>query len=209
MRNHLEDPDLGSIVNRYVIPDRRYRKLLHGNVLRMDHTQRLNFGRALADDARRVTDEDLDQLLTYEWRAQLTAAWLAGFTRRTRHRGRIGELLLASRLCYAGQGFCLALARFGTPEDAQLLTEYLDRYLPQLELRYDQRWALGALLYLDTRLSTDHAERFLGTGGAWQRWVEAGPSLQLDPNDQRHVVDALCSFVDDCGPSQGEPDTPG
>jgi hypothetical protein len=31
---------------------------------------------------------------------------------------------------------------------------YLDAYLPQLDERYNQDWALGALLHLDAVLST-------------------------------------------------------
>lgn len=209
MRNHRQDPNLGAVVDRYVTPGRRYLKLLHGNVLHMtNHTERVGFEHALAADARQITDDDLKQLLAYEWRAQLTAAWLAGFARRHSHRDRIGELLLASQLCYAGQGFCFALARFGTRQDAQLLVDYLDRYLPRLDLFYDQPWAMGALLHLDARLGTDHANRFLGQGGAWQRWTGATATQHADPASQRHRVDELCSFANHCMRSVNEPDTP-
>ncbi|WP_129593411.1 DUF6000 family protein [Streptomyces sp. C] len=37
-------------------------------------------------------------------------------------RERIGTLLLDSEVCYAGSGYCFALARFGTAEDAGILT---------------------------------------------------------------------------------------
>lgn len=208
MGNHRQDPSLGAIVDRYVTPDRRYLTLLHGNVLRtMARPERVSFGRALAGDARQITDGELDQLLAYEWRAQLTAAWLAGLARRDSHRDSIGELLLASRVCYAGQGFCFALARFGTRQDAQLLVDYLNRYLPRLDLVYDQPWAMGALLYLDTRLDTHHANRFLDSG-AWRRWTDATAPQHADPNTQRRNIAELCSYADDCMRSVDGPDTP-
>lgn len=147
---------LGAVVDRYVTPGRRYLRL-HGDIFRsFDDADRATFGHALARDARQITERELDQLLNYEWRAQLTAAWLIGLTRRDHCRDRIGELLLASRLCNAGKGFCFALARFATAQGAGLLIDYLDRYLPRLDLAYDQHWAMGALLHVDTQLGTSH-----------------------------------------------------
>lgn len=197
MRKPPPGADLRTDADRYVTPDRRYLELLHGNVLRMPDAQRAGFGRALAADARQITDGELTYLLGSGWRAQLTAAWLAGLTRRDRHRDHIGELLQASRVTFAGQGFCFALARFGTDRDAELLAGYLDRYLPRLDLSYDQHWAMGALLFLDARLGTRHAHRFLADG-AWQRWADAAMPHQSDPGSRRAVLEELCSFADDC-----------
>ncbi|WP_396781510.1 DUF6000 family protein [Microbispora sp. H10830] len=60
-----------------------------------------------------MSDEDLCELLRRDWRPRLTAAWLIGLDRRVRFRQAIGELLLSSEVCYAGQGYCFALANFG------------------------------------------------------------------------------------------------
>jgi hypothetical protein len=189
----------GTDVERYALSDERYLNLLHGNFLSMmNEKERVSFGHALAHDARQITDGELRQLLAYPWRAQLTGGWLAGVARRDDHRERIGELLLASQTSFAGQGFCFALARFGTRQDAHLLVDYLDRYLPRLDLFYDQHWAMGALLHLDSRLDTDHANRFLHDSGAWQRWSEATALRDTDPDNQRRKIDELCSFADDC-----------
>jgi hypothetical protein len=165
----------------------RHLKLLHGNVVDLPQDERARFGRALADDARTIPDAELDRLLHGDWRSQLTAAWLAAIDLRTRHRPRIGKLLLASKLAYAGQGFCLALARFGTREDAGILGDYLDSYLPRPELHYDQHWAVGALLHLRVPLG----ERT----GAWQEWVAAQPNLAPDPEEHRRFLDRLCAFT--------------
>jgi len=188
----------GLDVERYAYSDGRYLNLLHGNFMRMmEEKERVTFGHALATDARQITDGQLKQLLAYPWRAQLTGAWLAGVALRDSHRDRIGELLLASRTSFAGQGFCFALARFGTRQDTQLLVDYLDRYLPRLDQFYDQHWAMGALLHLDARLGTDHANRFLDDSGAWRRWADATALRHADPDEQRRRIDELCSFADD------------
>jgi hypothetical protein len=106
-------------------------------------------------------------------------------------------LLLASELVYSGQGYCFALASFGTPQDAGLLSEYLDRYLPQTELRYDQPWALGALLHIDRKLGTRHAARFMTDDGLWQRWAIATQGSVTDPGDYRRRIGAMCELAAD------------
>ena len=75
---------------------------------------------------RETTDEELEILLESEWRSGLTASWLIGFDRR-HFRDTLGDLSLASQLCFAVQGHCFAHARLGTDEDAQHLTVYLAR----------------------------------------------------------------------------------
>ncbi|HVV09021.1 DUF6000 family protein [Amycolatopsis sp.] len=194
VRNHLEEPELGAIVSRYVTPGGRHLKLSEAGVLAMDQETRAQFGRALATDARAITDHELAELLSYEWGASLTAAWLIALDRRTVHRDRIRELLLASEIVRAGQGYCLALARFGTPEDAGILAEYLDKYLPRTDLRHDQFSALGALLYLDSQLGTNKAARYLD--GDWQKWLAMGPTMQLVPDMEFHLVRKLCYLAD-------------
>ncbi|MBB1156127.1 DUF6000 family protein [Amycolatopsis dendrobii] len=163
--------------------------------------ERSAFARALAADARQITDDDLREPFGYEWRAQLTAAWLAGLDRRE----RIGELLLASKLCRAGKGFCFALTRSGTQQDAQLPVDCLDRYLARPDLMYDQHWAMAAFLCLDARLGAGHASPFLGPSGAWQRWTAAAATPVTDPGSLRPQIGMMCSFAEHCMRSVDEP----
>ncbi|MEV4890619.1 DUF6000 family protein [Nonomuraea sp. NPDC055795] len=58
-------------------------KLL-GGFLYLPHREAVQFGRALARDARRITDPELELLLSVEWRTRLTAAWLIGWTAEPR-----------------------------------------------------------------------------------------------------------------------------
>ncbi|GAA4502866.1 hypothetical protein GCM10023191_055010 [Actinoallomurus oryzae] len=199
-----DDPAVADLVRRYVVwssaPDqRRYLRLFHGGALGEDRA----FLRALAEDARRITDEELGRLLTVEWRSRLTAAWLIGLDRRTVFRRLLGELLLESELMYSGQAYCFALARFGGHEDADLLAAYLDRYLPRRDCYYDQHWAIGALLYLDDRLGGHRAARFLGADGLWAR----SATRDLDPAEYRRVTGRLCALADDIHGAGGDSST--
>ena len=72
----------------------------------------------------------------------MTAAWLIGLDRREQFRDQIGELLLAGQDVYAGQGYCVTLARLATAADASLLASYLDACLPRPDKRYDQNGRL-------------------------------------------------------------------
>ena len=169
-------------------------RLLNGNFLALGQAKRRRFLRKLGRSARQVSDRELAILLESGWRERLTASWLIGLDRREQFRDRIGELLLASEMGYAGQGYCLALARFVTPDDASLLASYLDTYLPQLESRYDQDWAMGALLHIDAALGTSHTARFLTDGGLWQQWRRD----EETPAELRAWIDQLCSIADEC-----------
>jgi hypothetical protein len=184
-------------IRRYVAPRTgavaRYLKLLGGNFMTMDTVQRRLFLQQLAASARQASDHDLAVLLDSDWRSRLTASWLIALDRRQQFRQRIEELLLASELAYAGQGYCFALARFATTADADLLAAYLDAYLPQPDKRFDQHWALGALLYLDEQLTASRAARFLADGGLWQQWSTS----EKTPAELRELIRQLCAAADE------------
>lgn len=165
MRRAFEDPELRELVHRYVTPERRYMRLLGGDLMRMAAPELQQFTTALGHAADEISPHELGILLEGGWRERHTAAWLIAVAYRTEFRERLGELLLASEVCFAGRGYCVALATFGTPADADLLASYLDHYLRRPDLYYDQADALGALLHLDTKLHTDHAAQFLAPGG--------------------------------------------
>lgn len=194
-----EDPELWTAVRRFVdpgFPDRpgRYMKLLGGRLLDWHDPERAVFMHDLGRDARQITDRELSTLLDSEWRSRLTAAWLIGADRRTQFRDRIGALLLESELVYAGRGYCLALARFETAADADILCAYLDRYLPRADLHYDQHWAIGALLHLDERLGSNRADRFLTPSDLWEK----SATSQYDPAERHRYLTRLCAFADEC-----------
>ena len=182
MTDPTDDPAL-DIIRRYVIVTSepaapRYLELLHGNFIRLPAQECTQFLQALGHDARHIGDAELESMLRpgelAGWRERLTAAWLIGLDRRSQFRDLLGELLLESELTYAGQGYSFALTRFGQPEDADIFTAYLDRYLPRRDCYYDQQWVLGGLLHVDDALGAHRAARFLTPGGLWSRSVFSG-----------------------------------
>ncbi|MFC5957080.1 MULTISPECIES: DUF6000 family protein [Streptomyces] len=200
---HPEEIGYGHVIERYVTrkdsPHPRYLELNGYRFPRPGWRHSKRFTRRLLDDAATITDAELVALLGFEWRARLTAAWLIGIDRREAFREPIGNLLLASEVCYSGRGYCFALARLGTHADAEILTAYLDRYLPRTDLRYDQPAALGALLRLDAYLGTRHADRFTQPDGLWSQWVDALVHLRdqpgCTPDEQRRWADVQCEFA--------------
>ncbi|WP_242911518.1 DUF6000 family protein [Actinomadura terrae] len=182
-----------ALVRRYVIwgsgpyAASRYRSLR--DPVRSDRPDRDVFERALASDARQVSDEDLETLLELDWRSRITAGWLIALDRRTQFRDALGELLLASELAFAGIGYCIALVRFAQPEDADILAAYLDRYLRRSDCYYDQDAALGGLLHLDAELGTARADRFLDL---WPDSVFA----DQDPFENRRRTAGFCAFAE-------------
>ncbi len=183
--------DMSDAIDRYVLG--RYSKLLHGNFAALaGGPEGEVFLRDLVEDARRITDDELEALFEADWRPRITAAWLIGVDRRTEWRERVRELFLESKLVFAGQGYCFALARFGTIADAEILVSYLDRYLAQPKLRYDQEWALAALHHIDADLRTAYTSRYLRPGGRWETWSAANST---DLPFQKSWFDILGSHV--------------
>jgi len=96
--------------------------------------------------------------------------------------------------------YCVALATFGTPDDADLLTAYLDRYLQRPDLDYDQAIALGALVYIDLNLGTDQAGRFLVSEGLWEQWLQGRPGGRRAEGIATYLslMRRLCAFAEEC-----------
>jgi hypothetical protein len=65
--------------------------------------------------------------------------------------------------------------------------------LPLVDCYYDQHWAMGALLGLDDRLGTRHADGFLAPGGLWEQSV----MRRLDPYERQAHISRLCAFADE------------
>ncbi|WP_066944066.1 DUF6000 family protein [Streptomyces lushanensis] len=198
MRFANQDPELLALVHRYVRPDRRYLRL-GGPLRRLTEAERTKFKRELGEDADDITSRELTILLEGTWRERKTAAWLIAVARRTEFRERLGEMLLASEVCFAGTAYCVTFATFATPADADPLVAYLDRYLRRPDLYYDQPAAMGALLHLDAKLGTDRAARLLTADGLWHQWIDGPPRKEHHgtPDSYREMISRLCAVADE------------
>ncbi|MER5712359.1 DUF6000 family protein [Streptomyces sp. NPDC002122] len=203
IRHAHEDAELLALARRYVMPERRYLKL-GGNVLGMQSPEYDRFVRALGEDSRLITPHEIATLLEGGWRERRTAAWLIAVSRRTEFREQLGELLQASEVCCVGLAYCVALAGFGTPRDAELLAAYLDRYLRRPDLGYDQDVVMSALMLVDLNLGGDVASRFLGPSGLWHQYLNDAPHKRgaVDPAAHLSLIRRLCAFAEECAESR-------
>ncbi|MFE3944878.1 DUF6000 family protein [Streptomyces sp. NPDC059118] len=199
MRHAHENAELLALVRRYVVPERRYLKL-GGGLLGMQGPEHDRFARALHEDAELITSHEIATLLEGGWRERRTAAWLIAVSHRTEFRERLGELLLASEVCCVGLAYCVTLAGFGTPRDADLLAAYLERYLRRPDLAYDQTAVMGALLFIDLNLGSERTAPFLGPDGLWQTWLQNASHMEHTTNPATYLslIRRLCAFVEEC-----------
>ncbi len=123
----------------------------------------------------------LELLAQFDWRPRLVGAYLVALKRFTGLESTIGKLLLRSDLCYAAQGYCLALAELNSSAGVEYLSKYLDHYLGRVNLWFDQGNAMAAVQYLDgvnqTNLLAHYRE-------AWASFVADKPYWSLDSSVQ-------------------------
>lgn len=187
------EPLSHEMLARWVIP--LYMKLLGAGVKREAFD-------LLAAMCPEMTHDIAHTLLCQmNWRPRLVGAHVAACKSLRDLTGWIGHLLLRSDLCYAGRGYCVALAHFNTPESVGFLLEYLQYYLTRSDLVYDQADAMSAIAYLDGRNGTHHLEALMPS---WQAFVADKPSWDLDRAtanfarwmDQVSLLSARCDGVE-------------
>jgi len=161
--------DFSKPIEQFVKP--HYLKLLHGNFLSLDGEELAHFVASVRNALAEIQPDVVERLLRIAWREQLTGAWFAGFKNWSHFAERIGELLLPSMTCYAGQGYCFALACFADTTSSEYLCRYLDEYLRQPDKYYDQLWAMSALVWIDEVKGTNYSLRYLDADGLWEHYV--------------------------------------
>lgn len=142
-------------------------------------------------------------LSNFNWRPRITGAFLVALCRIGEFEDLIGRLLLRSDVCFAGRGYCLALARLNTPRAVDFLREYLRYYLTRKDLWFDQADAMSALQYLDTTNGTDHASAF---EVPWVDFVSDKPNWDLAQSYTlfKSAIEAIDMLYSRCSsPSDG------
>jgi hypothetical protein len=99
-------------------------------------------------------------LSEFDWRPRMVGAFFVALNRVGELENHIGRLLLRSDVCYAGRGYCLALARLNTPVAVEYIRAYLRYYLTRKDLWFDQDDAMAALCCLDAANATTYASEF-------------------------------------------------
>lgn len=158
------DPEI-----KFVVPF--YLDILHSNYL-WKHEDGSFFVPEVQTTLSQIDTNAISQLLkTWNWRPRLAASWFCGLKGYDNFEEKIGQLLLKSDLCFAGQGYCFALACFANERSVFHLENYLNFYLPQLDLYYDQNWAMSALIWIDEQNGSHYAKKYVEPNGLWWHFV--------------------------------------
>jgi hypothetical protein len=129
---------------------------------------------AFVQAAKEVTPEVVKQLLgNFDWRLRITGAYFAAIKGYEEFTDIIGVHLLQSEVCYAGAGYALAFAMFQSERAQDYLKAYLDYYLTQPDLWYDQADVLAALQLLNP---AEAATYLVG----WQAYTADKPNHRLE-----------------------------
>lgn len=112
----------------------------------------------------------------FNWRPRSVGAYFAALGGMNNLEENIGKLLLRSDVCYAGHDYCLALASFSSPEAINYLNQYLEYYLQQQDLWFDQNSAMAALSFIEANSGEDLVTPHMA---AWETFVSNKPNWDL------------------------------
>ncbi|WP_264792515.1 DUF6000 family protein [Aureispira anguillae] len=103
----------------------------------------------------------LQNLGNFDWRTRSTGSYFAAVKKSTHLEEIIGTHLLKSEVCYAGSEYALTLASFNTSKSVGYFDKYLEFYLKQPQLYFDQSSVITAMKYLDEVNNTNNTEKHL------------------------------------------------
>jgi hypothetical protein len=142
---------------------------------------------AFANASSEIDNSIVAKLLgDFNWRTRITGAFFAAIKKYVELEDQIGKHLLKSEVVYAGAGYCLALAIFGTDTSKDFLKKYLEYYLDRKDLSFDQAYAFCALEYVDKDAANILYKKY-------QEFVEDKPFWNLD-DSRSHFSDSMQSI---------------
>lgn len=125
-----------------------------------------------------ISKETISTLLgDFDWRPRKVGAYFTAIKNFKEFEDNIGRLLLRSDVCYAGITYCLTLASFGTKKSISYIQEYLEYYLKQFNLDFDQPYAMAALAYLGKIKNEDLVSPFMDK---WKIYISKDPVGNLE-----------------------------
>ena len=136
-----------------------------------------------------LTEDIVEKLLgDFNWRTRSTGAIFALLKDYRKFEDIIGNHLLKSEVCYAGNSYGLAFAVFNSDKSIYYLNEYLKYYLTRKDLYFDQARIMHILVYLDELNGTQQHKELLPLWGEYS----SGKDFCLE-NDW--VKDQINSFI--------------
>lgn len=107
-----------------------------------------------------ISDEIiLKNLGDFNWRTRSTGAFFAAIKNKQEFTEIIGNHLLKSEVCFAGRQYAVTLASFNSSQSIAYLNKYLDYYLLQLDLQFDQIPVARSVKYLDEINKTNYFQK--------------------------------------------------
>jgi hypothetical protein len=129
---------------------------------------------AFVQASKEVTPDVVRQLLgDFNWRTRIVGAYFAAIKGYVEFTDIIGVHLLQSEVCYAGAGYALAFAMFQSERAQDYLKAYLEYYLKQADLWYDQADVLAALHVLNPAEAATYLV-------SWQAYTADKPNHRLE-----------------------------
>jgi hypothetical protein len=129
---------------------------------------------AFVQASQEVTPDVVKQLLgDFDWRPRIVGAYFAAIKGYEEFTDIIGVHLLQSEVCYAGAGYALAFAMFQSERAQDYLKAYLEYYLKQADLWYDQADVLAALHVLNPAEAATYLV-------SWQAYTADKPNHRLE-----------------------------
>ena len=119
----------------------------------------------------------------FNWRTRITGAYFASIENYAELEEIIGIHLLKSQVCYAGGGYCLAIATFNTEKSYEYIKKYLDYYLIRKDLHFEQREAMATLKWLDIANGTNEMEKYLSK---YTEWVNEKYSQNIESSIEHY-----------------------
>ncbi|WP_223558513.1 DUF6000 family protein [Chryseobacterium lathyri] len=117
-----------------------------------------------------ITEEVTATLLgDFNWRTRTVGAYLSAIKNYETQIDIIGVHLLKSELCYSGDLYALIFAFYNNEKTIGYLNQYLDYYLQQPQLHFDQERVMEVVVYLDTINGTNNFAKHMIN---WEKMLE-------------------------------------
>lgn len=124
--------------------------------------------------SKEITLDVVRELLgDFNWRPRIVGAYFAAIKRYEELTDIMGVHLLQSEVCYAGAGYALAFATFQSERAQDYLKAYLEYYLKQPDLWYDQADVLAALHIIAPAEAANYT-------ASWQSYIVDKPNHRLE-----------------------------
>jgi len=149
-----------------------------------------------------ISDEViLKNLGDFNWRTRSTGAFFAAVKGKKELIDIIGIHLLKSEVCYAGRTYAKVLAYFNEKKGNEYLERYLEYYLKQKHLHFDQINVFEAVKYLDEINGTNNLKNHITVWNEYAKdkndaFDKEGEEMQTDwLREQIEIIDKIKKAV--------------